>query len=271
MEASPRRIFANAHTYHINSISVNSDGETYLSADDLRINLWHMEITDQSFNIVDIKPANMEELTEVGGEEDTEMLNGRDMDNNQAFVLLYSLWECWRRSNPSPRGGRTKKLNLSCFPGDCRASFNALPALFSVLLSLQVITASEFHPKECNLFVYSSSKGTIRLCDMRQAALCDTHAKCKERTRQLGFKQKQGSPLEERKVCGSSNWNYIQIIMYFDHRKACIGVRGGKESSFLLFPFFQYSRSPRTPPTAASSPRSSRPSRTSSSPTPAAT
>ena len=65
-----------------------------------------MEITDQSFNIVDIKPANMEELTEV-------------------------------------------------------------------------ITASEFHPKECNHFVYSSSKGTIRLCDMRQAALCDTHAKRK--------------------------------------------------------------------------------------------
>jgi hypothetical protein len=30
-----------------------------------RINLWHMEITDQSFNIVDIKPANMEELQEV--------------------------------------------------------------------------------------------------------------------------------------------------------------------------------------------------------------
>ena len=72
--------------------------ETYLSADDLRINLWHMEITDQSFNIVDIKPANMEELTEV-------------------------------------------------------------------------ITASEFHPKECNLFVYSSSKGTIRLCDMRQVEI----------------------------------------------------------------------------------------------------
>jgi len=104
VEASPRRIFANAHTYHINSISVNSDQETYLSADDLRINLWHLEITDQSFNIVDIKPSNMEELTEV-------------------------------------------------------------------------ITASEFHPKECNLFVYSSSKGTIRLCDMRQAALCDSHAK----------------------------------------------------------------------------------------------
>ncbi|XP_074687657.1 serine/threonine-protein phosphatase 2A 55 kDa regulatory subunit B delta isoform isoform X1 [Strix aluco] len=104
VEASPRRIFANAHTYHINSISVNSDHETYLSADDLRINLWHLEITDRSFNIVDIKPANMEELTEV-------------------------------------------------------------------------ITAAEFHPHHCNVFVYSSSKGTIRLCDMRSSALCDRHSK----------------------------------------------------------------------------------------------
>jgi serine/threonine-protein phosphatase 2A regulatory subunit B len=41
----------------------------------------------------------------------------------------------------------------------------------------EVITAAEFHPKHCNLFVYSSSKGIIRLCDMRAAALCDQHAK----------------------------------------------------------------------------------------------
>lgn len=52
VEASPRRVFANAHTYHINSISVNSDCETYLSADDLRVNLWNLEITDRSFSIL---------------------------------------------------------------------------------------------------------------------------------------------------------------------------------------------------------------------------
>ena len=52
VEASPRRIFANAHTYHINSVSVNSDQQTFMSADDLRINLWHLEITDQSFSIL---------------------------------------------------------------------------------------------------------------------------------------------------------------------------------------------------------------------------
>ncbi|CAB1422284.1 unnamed protein product, partial [Pleuronectes platessa] len=104
VEVSPRRVYANAHTYHVNSISVNSDYETYMSADDLRINLWHLDITDRSFNIVDIKPTNMEDLTEV-------------------------------------------------------------------------ITAAEFHPHHCNLFVYSSSKGTLRLCDMREAALCDKHSK----------------------------------------------------------------------------------------------
>lgn len=125
--AIPRKIYQNAHAYHINSISVNSDGETYLSADDLRINLWNLNVSDQSFSefgiarcrvsnltcnwwqlivdVVDIKPVNMEELTEV-------------------------------------------------------------------------ITAAEFHPIHCNLFVYSSSKGTIKLNDMRSAALCDQHAKC---------------------------------------------------------------------------------------------
>lgn len=52
VEASPRRVFANAHAYHINSISINSDCETYLSADDLRINLWNLNITDRSFSIL---------------------------------------------------------------------------------------------------------------------------------------------------------------------------------------------------------------------------
>ena len=43
----------------------------------------------------------------------------------------------------------------------------------------EVITAAEFHPVECSTFAYSSSKGTVRLCDMRESALCDRHSKCK--------------------------------------------------------------------------------------------
>jgi hypothetical protein len=49
--AQARRVYANAHAYHINSISVNSDGETYISSDDLRINLWNLAVSDQSFSI----------------------------------------------------------------------------------------------------------------------------------------------------------------------------------------------------------------------------
>ncbi|CAI9274939.1 unnamed protein product [Lactuca saligna] len=99
-----RRTYAHAHDYHINSISNNSDGETFISADDLRINLWNFEINTQSFNIVDMKPANMDDLTEV-------------------------------------------------------------------------ITSAEFHPSHCNMLAYSSSKGSIRLLDLRQSALCDNHSK----------------------------------------------------------------------------------------------
>ena len=102
--AKCRRLYGNAHAYHVNSLSVNSDGETYLSADDLRVNLWHLENAHGAFNVVDIKPANMEDLTEV-------------------------------------------------------------------------ITCASFHPTQCHTFAYSSSKGSIRLADMRRNALCNAHAK----------------------------------------------------------------------------------------------
>jgi len=111
VSATSRRVFANAHAYHINSVSVNSDGETFISADDLRINLWNAELSDQSYNIVDIKPDNMEELAEV-------------------------------------------------------------------------ITAAEFHPSHCHLFMYSSSRGSIRLADMRANALCDVNCKTFEEVEQ---------------------------------------------------------------------------------------
>lgn len=41
----------------------------------------------------------------------------------------------------------------------------------------EVITAAEFHPSHSHEFVYSISKGSIRLCDMRASALCDEHCK----------------------------------------------------------------------------------------------
>lgn len=102
--AKCRRVFARAHVYNINSISNNCDGETFVSADDLRINLWHLEVTDQCFNVVDMKPADMEDLVEV-------------------------------------------------------------------------ITSAEFHPSSCSLLAFGSSRGFVRLVDLRQSALCDRNVR----------------------------------------------------------------------------------------------
>ena len=63
--ASTRRVYKDAHAYHINSVDICADRESFLSADDLRINLWRTERTDVSLTYVDIKPDNMEDLAEV--------------------------------------------------------------------------------------------------------------------------------------------------------------------------------------------------------------
>lgn len=41
----------------------------------------------------------------------------------------------------------------------------------------EVITASSFHPTHGNLFMYSTSRGNLRLCDLRDSALCDQSSK----------------------------------------------------------------------------------------------
>jgi Serine/threonine protein phosphatase 2A, regulatory subunit len=75
--------------------------ESFISSDDLRINLWNLAVNDVSYNIVDIKPPNMDELNEV-------------------------------------------------------------------------ITCAEFNPISSSQFAYSTSKGSVRLSDLRMSALCDT-------------------------------------------------------------------------------------------------
>lgn len=55
IEVRSRKIYPNAHTYHINSLSLSSDQETFLSADDLRVNLWHVNHTEQSLRMSSFK------------------------------------------------------------------------------------------------------------------------------------------------------------------------------------------------------------------------
>lgn len=94
-----KRVFGNAHAYHINSLSLNSDGETFCSSDDLRVNIWSLEVAEQTFNVVDLKTQNMEDLTEV-------------------------------------------------------------------------ITSTSFHPTRCYEMMYSTSRGCVKLFDLRKSARC---------------------------------------------------------------------------------------------------
>lgn len=45
-----KRVYSHAHSFNINTLSALSDGETFLSADDFRINLWNLEVSNQSFS-----------------------------------------------------------------------------------------------------------------------------------------------------------------------------------------------------------------------------
>ena len=80
---------------HINSLSLSCDGDTFISADELTVNLWNIDHPLQIFNVVDKTPLNMESLDEV-------------------------------------------------------------------------ITSAVYHPKRAHLFMYTTSKGIIGICDFRE-------------------------------------------------------------------------------------------------------
>ncbi|KAI9118051.1 hypothetical protein K1719_010383 [Acacia pycnantha] len=60
LHAKCRRTFGQDHIFYINSISNNSDAQTFISADTFRINLSNLEVSDRSFNLIDMKPPNMQ-------------------------------------------------------------------------------------------------------------------------------------------------------------------------------------------------------------------
>jgi serine/threonine-protein phosphatase 2A regulatory subunit B len=116
-------------------VAFNSDGETFISTDDLRINLWNVNISNEAFGIVDIKPENMDELTEV-------------------------------------------------------------------------ITCADFHPQNCNVLIYATSKGVIRMGDLRNSALCERYSKEYEDTESDigGFFQELVTTISDVKFAPDGNF-----------------------------------------------------------------
>jgi len=95
------RCYPNLHSYLINNISASGNEEFLLSSDDLRVYLWSLQKPGNTFSVVDLKPENLEDVSEV-------------------------------------------------------------------------ITCSKYHPTLDNQFLYSTSKGTTKICDLRRSGICDT-------------------------------------------------------------------------------------------------
>lgn len=121
--AKASSLFKNAHAYHINSLDISSEAATFVSADDLRINLWNSERSDTAFNLVDFKPSNMTELNEV-------------------------------------------------------------------------ITCTRFFPKQSNLFHFSTSRGILRVSDLRESACVTSYSKTFKGSSELNTNAPKGAYTE---------------------------------------------------------------------------
>jgi len=53
------------HSYHIHSVSASSDGLNFISGDEVSINLWDLEDTADSYNVINIAPTKIDEILEM--------------------------------------------------------------------------------------------------------------------------------------------------------------------------------------------------------------
>ncbi|KAK5581982.1 hypothetical protein RB653_003563 [Dictyostelium firmibasis] len=102
-----KRSFEHEEIFNINSISLNSDSNTFLSSDELRVYIWDLNQNQECYNIIDLKPTSMQLLNEI-------------------------------------------------------------------------IRVTKFHPNHCNLLMYGTSRGSLKLCDMRESALIHSFSRCYE-------------------------------------------------------------------------------------------
>eukprot|EP01133_Synstelium_polycarpum_P015961 gene15961-18975_t len=60
-----KKSYEHEEIFNINSISLNSDGQTFVSSDEFRVYLWDLNNNQECFNIIDLKPSNIQLLNEI--------------------------------------------------------------------------------------------------------------------------------------------------------------------------------------------------------------
>ena len=75
--------------------------------------------------------------------------------------------------SPCPLPGSNAEKFMQGKPKTCNAG----------LLCVQVITVADFHPQQSHTFAFATSKGAIRVADLRASALADNSCKAFEEVR----------------------------------------------------------------------------------------
>ena len=65
MQAKLRNEYARGHNFHLNSVHASADGEHFLTADEVRINIWNVEHPLEAYLVVDRTPTKIEAINEV--------------------------------------------------------------------------------------------------------------------------------------------------------------------------------------------------------------
>ena len=155
--ARQRFAYGPVHAYNINSLSPCPQEPLFLSADDLRINLWHYDRREEAFALADIKPERVENLYEV--------ITRAHFHSHLPHIYAYGTSRgCLRVGDMRMCSSLDRPLRNF---DSRRASITSDPALRIGLFAEALASISDFafHPRRERLFATRDFL-TIKLWDM---------------------------------------------------------------------------------------------------------
>ncbi|VAI45637.1 unnamed protein product [Triticum turgidum subsp. durum] len=166
-----------------------------LSTNDKTIKYW--KVQDKKVKRISVMNLDTSQSADNGTTSSSSTSSSRGLPNGGSSEKSYN---CANNDLPFPPGGYAslrlpvvvtgQELNpvARCRRVYAHAHDYHINSISNMEDLTEVITCAEFHPTHCNTLAYSSSKGAIRLIDLRQSALCDNHSKLFEEHEAPGSK-----------------------------------------------------------------------------------
>lgn len=151
--------YANGHQFHVHSLSASSDGEHFISGDEVGVHLWSMEDPNQCYNVVDIAPKKIEDLLEV--------ITHCEYHPTSSSLFLYSSSKgyfdvCDLRVNPVEKGAFAQRFN-------CIDSEGSQHHFSDIITSVQYASFAQTNKVERHPYEIASRDFLyIKIWDMRK-------------------------------------------------------------------------------------------------------